>query len=42
MLSDDLDDGIEAGDWRETEEGGDISIHVADSLHCTVEINTTL
>ena len=28
----------EAG--REVEEGGDVCIHIADSLHCTAETNT--
>ena len=27
---------------REIQEGGDICIHKADSLHCTAETNTTL
>ena len=26
---------------REVQEGGDIGIHIADSLHCTAETNTT-
>ena len=41
MLCDDLD-GWDGGDGREVQEGGDIGIHIADSLHCTAEINTTL
>ena len=34
----------EMGGWvgREVQEGGDIRIPIADSLHCTVEANTTL
>ena len=39
MLCDDLD-GVRGG--REVQEGGDIGIHIADSLHCTAEANTTL
>ena len=39
MLCDDLD-GWDGG--REVQEGGDICIHIADSLHCTAETNTTL
>ena len=27
---------------REDQEGGDTCIHIADSLHCTAETNTTL
>ena len=27
---------------REVQEGGDICIHIADSLRCTAEANTTL
>ena len=34
-------DGGEVGE-REVQEGGDIDIHIADSLHCTAETNTTL
>ena len=40
MLCDDLDVAGERG--REVQEGGDIGIHSADSLHCTAETNTTL
>ena len=38
MLCDDLDG------WggRVAQEGGDICIHIADSLRCTAETNTTL
>ena len=35
-------DGWDAGEGREVQEGGDIGIHIADSLHCTAESNTTL
>ena len=42
MLCDDL----ECWDWgwggREFQEGGDICIHISDSLHCTAETNSTL
>ena len=31
-----------AGDGMEVQEAGDIHIHTADSLCCTVETNTTL
>ena len=47
VLCDDLDAG-EGGKGeggrggREVQEGGDIVIHIADSLHCTAETNTTL
>ena len=41
VLCDDLD-GQDGGDWGEVQEGGDICIHIADSLHCTAETNTTL
>ena len=43
VLCGDLDgwDGGVAG-GREVQEGGDICIHTADSLHCTAETNTTL
>ena len=34
--------GMEGGGGREVQEGGDICIHIADSLHCTEETNTTL
>ena len=40
MLCGDLD-GWD-GEGREVQEGGDICIHIADSLHCTSETNTTL
>ena len=29
------------GGERGVQEGGDIGIHIADSLHCTAEINKT-
>ena len=41
MLCDDLD-GWDGGFGREVQEGEDIGINIADSLHCTAEINTTL
>ena len=41
MLCDHLD-GWDGGDGREIQEGGDIDILIADSLHCTAEANTTL
>ena len=40
VLCDDLDWGERGG--RVVQEGGDIGIHIADSLHCTAETNTTL
>ena len=30
------------GGGREAQEGGDICTHIAESLHCRAEINTTL
>ena len=30
------------GSGREAQGGGDICIHIADSLHCTAETNSTL
>ena len=30
------------GGGREVQEGGDKCIHIADSLQCTAEMNTTL
>jgi len=30
------------GGEREVQEGGDLCIHTADSLHCTAETNTAL
>ena len=42
MLCDDLDGWDGEGGRREVQEGGDIGIHIADSLHCTAETNTTL
>ena len=41
MLCDDLD-GWDGGGGREVQEGGDIGIHIADSLHYTAVTNTTL
>ena len=42
MLHDDLVGWDGQGGGREVQEGGDIGIHIADSLHCTAETNTTL
>ena len=43
MFYDDLDgQNGGGGDGREAQEGGDIYIHIADSLCCTAETNTTL
>ena len=39
-----LGDDLEGWDWRghgELQEGGDLCTHMADSLHCTAETNTT-
>ena len=41
MLCDDLEGKDEEG-GREVQEGGDICTHIADSLCCTAESNTTL
>ena len=41
MLCDDLD-GWDGGRGRKVQEGGDISIPIADSLRCAVGTNTTL
>ena len=41
MLCDDLDGGG-GQEGMEFQEGGDIGIHIADSLHCTAETNTKL
>ena len=41
VLCDDLD-GWDGGGRREVQEGEDICIHIADSLRCTAETNTTL
>ena len=41
VLCDDID-GWDGGGGREVQEEGDIGIHIADSLHCTEETNTTL
>ena len=41
MLYDDLEGWHGEGE-REAKEGGDICIHIADSLCCTAETNTTL
>ena len=42
MLCDDLDSWDGAWGGREIQEGGDICIHIADSLNCTAETNTAL
>ena len=45
MLCGDLDgwDGVGGRErGREVQEGGDICVHIADSLHCTAETNRTL
>ena len=42
VLCDDLDGWDGMGVGREVREGGDISIHVGDSFHCTTETNTVL
>ena len=42
MLCDDLDGWDGAGGRREAQEGGNICIHIADSLRCTAETNTAL
>ena len=34
--------GMEGEGEKEVQKGGDICIHIADSLHCTAETNTTL
>ena len=36
MLCDDLD-GWDGVGGKEVQEGGDIGIHIADSLHCTAQ-----
>ena len=41
MLCDHLEGWDREGE-RETQEGGDIGIHIADSPHRTAETNTTL
>ena len=41
MLCDDLE-GWDGGGGREVQGRGDIGIHIADSLHCAAESNTTL
>ena len=42
MLWDDLDEWDGALGGEEIQDGGDKYVHVADSLHCTAEANTTL
>ena len=41
-LSSVLCDDLEGWGGRGIQEGGDISIHTADSLSCTAETNTTM
>ena len=42
MLCDDLDGWVGGVGSRELQEGGDIDIHIADSLCCTAETHATL
>ena len=42
MLCDDLEGWNGGRGAREVQEGGDIGIRRADSLHCTAETNKTL
>ena len=42
VLCDDLDGWDGGGGGREVQEGGDICIHIVDSLLCTAETNKTL
>ena len=42
VLCGDLDGWNEDGWWEVGPEGGDIYIHIADSLHCTTEAHTIL
>ena len=42
VLCGDLDSWDEEWSGREIQEGGNIGIHIADSLRCTAENNTTL
>ena len=42
MLCGDPDGWDGEGGGREVQEGGDICIHIADSLRCTAETDTTL
>ena len=41
MLCDDLDEW-DREDGREAQKGGDMGMHMADSLWCTTETNTVL
>ena len=41
MLCDNRE-GYDGGVWREVQEGVGVCRHMADSLHCTAEMNTTL
>ena len=40
VFCDDLEGWDGGGGGRETQEGGDICIQIADSRHCTAETNT--
>ena len=42
MVCDELDGWDGGGGRRQVQEGGEICIHIADSLCCTGETNTTL
>ena len=42
MFCDDLEGWDERNRRKVQEEGGDICIHIADSLHCSAETHTTL
>ena len=42
MLYDDLEGWDRGTRGREVQQGGDICIYTADSLHCTAKINTPL
>ena len=42
MFCDNLDGWDGGVGERGVQEGGDTGIHIADSLHCTAETNTTL
>ena len=41
VLCDDLEGWHVGWGRREVQEGGDICIHIADSLHCAADTNTT-
>ena len=42
VLCGDLEEWDGGGGKREAQEGRDVCIHTADSLHCTAETKTTL